>query len=227
MQQTGPGLGAMLRRRGRQYMADAHYRAVVSLCTSLAVSMVFALYKLVTAVLYSSFWFGALAVYYMVLCSLRGFLLRHLRQGDYSRRQALWAYRSCGIFLLLLNVALGGVAYQMVFSGIGYIYPGSMIYAAAAYAFYCLTLAIVNMVKHPRLASPLLAAAKSVNLATALLSIFTLQTAMLSTFGAELNPALIRTMNAATGGTVCLAVLLIGIRMAVRGTRCLKTHQIK
>ncbi len=52
----------------------------------------------------------------------------------------------------------------MIHSGKGYAYPGTLIYAAAAYAFYSLTSAIVSLVRLRKFGSPAVSAAKMVSL---------------------------------------------------------------
>lgn len=212
-------------RHSNRYITDASYRTTISMTGSLIVNLFFAGYKMVTAIRYHSFWFGAMAVYYIVLCFLRMFILRHLASGDYTQRQALKAFRNCGVFLVVLNVALSGVVFQMLHQGRGYQYPGSMIYAAAAYAFYSFTMALMNTLKYRKLDTPLLTASKTINLVTALVAIFTLQTAMFAAFGNELSEKTQVIMNILTGTTVCLFILAMGILMVVRGNKRLKTEK--
>ena len=109
---------------------------------------------------------------------------------------------------------------QIVLDGQGYNYPGTMIYAAAAYSFYCLTLAIVNSVRYERFHSPVLSAAKAVSLTTALVSIFSLETAMLAQFGGE--PRFQFWMTAATAAAVCVLVLILAAYMVISASRTLK-----
>jgi len=210
-------------QHSRRYVTDTPFRTMISLYFSLAVNLVFAIFKLVTAIIYGSFWFGAVGVYYIILCVVRVFLLRHLRSGDYDLQQELRAFRNCGIFLFVLNITLTGVAYQMVHQGMGYEYPGTMIYAVASYAFYCLTMSIINTAKYRKLDAPLLSASKAINLATALVAIFTLQTAMFAAFGADMDERMKFIMNTATGSAVCLIIFVMGVLMVVRANRKLKS----
>lgn len=64
--------------------------------------------------------------------------------------------------MLLLSLAMAGMIVQMVLQNEGYSYPGTVIYASAAYTFYSLVLAAVNLGR--RTAGLLLSAAKIVNL---------------------------------------------------------------
>ena len=92
-------------------------------------------------------------------------------------------YRACGIILLLMNQALVGIIVYMVTQDRGFSYPGLMIYAMAMYAFYITITAAINVVKYRKHGSPVMSAAKVVSLTAALVSMLSLETAMLSQFG--------------------------------------------
>lgn len=133
------------------------------LALSLLVNLCYAGCKIVSAVLYTSVWEAALGIYYLLLCGVRAFLLRQMPAagGEDRSKRGLLAYRRTGWFLLGLALALTGIAVQIVRDGRRYDYPVTLIYAAAAYAFYCLTAAIVNAVRYRRFHSPVLSAAKN------------------------------------------------------------------
>ena len=156
------------------WQADACQRVRAGLALSLLVNLCYAGCKIVSAVLYTSVWEAALGIYYLLLCGVRAFLLRQMPAagGEDRSKRGLLAYRRTGWFLLGLALALTGIAVQIVRDGRRYDYPGTLIYAAAAYAFYCLTAAIVNAVRYRQFHSPVLSAAKAVSLTTALVSIF-------------------------------------------------------
>ena len=94
--------------------------------------------------------------------------------------------------------------------------------AMAAYTFYTLTMAAINLVRCRRYNNPVLSAAKAVSLAAALVSMLSLETAMLNAFGSGDDAAFRRVMLAATGGTVCLAVLAMGLYMMARAAKELR-----
>ena len=75
-------------------------------------------------------------------------------------------------------------------------------------------MAVANIVRFRRFRSPVLSAAKAVNLTTALVSIFSLETAMLAEFGGE--PAFQQNMTTATGVGTCVLVLAIALYMVIR-----------
>ncbi len=206
-----------------RYLTDRYFKVRSGLALSLFINLCYAGLKLTCAVLYSSFWDGALAFYYLLLCAVRVYLIRRVPSGEEGQdiaKELRW-YRATGVFLFGLDVALSGVATQIVRHGYGSNYPGVLIYVAAVHTFYSLTLAIVNIVKYRRFRSPVLSAAKAVNLTTALVSIFNLETAMIAQFGAEqVHFRLI--MTSCTAFFVCAIVLGIAAYMVISATKKLR-----
>ena len=209
---------------GEKYMTDVRFRAGVSLYQGFFVNLLYIAVKLVSGVVYRSAWFIALAVYYILLALMRFLLARRLNAQDEASE--LRRYRLCGIMLLFMNQALTGIVVFMVHQNRGFVYPGFLIYAMAAYSFYAVTVAIINIVKTRRHKSPLLSAAKAINLVAALVSILSLETAMLSQFGGDDDPVFRRVMTGATGGAVCTMVIGMAIYMIWRATKSLKEIEL-
>lgn len=204
----------------KRYLTDMAFRVRVGLYGSLFVNLAFVAIKFVSALVYDSVWFGAVATYYAILSILRFLLLRHVHLDDHDLRQAWRKYRLCGGILIALNLVLAIIAVQMIRDGKGVHYPGMLIYAAAAYTFYTLTAAIVSVARCRRRHSPVLSAVKTISLSAGLVSIFSLQTAMFSSFGG--GETLQYTMNLLTGSGVCMIVFGIAVYMVASGTRMLK-----
>lgn len=208
----------------RRYLNDPAFRTHISLYTSLTINMVYAIAKFFSGILFHSFWFGSIAVYYFCLAVMRFMLLKHVNRNSFGKEQVAEykQYRICGAVLMLLNLALTGMVILVVVKNHTYRYPGTMVYAMGAYAFYNMITAIINVVKFRKQNSPALSASKIINLASALVSMLALETAMLSQFGAEESPLFQRAMTSVTGGFVCLLVLGMAIYMIVHATKRLK-----
>lgn len=116
------------------------------------------------------------------------------------------------------DLALSVIATQIVWDGYGYNYPGTLIYVVALHAFHSLILSAVNAVKFRKLHSPVLSAAKAVNLTTAVVSIFSLETAMLTQFGSD-QAEFRLLMTACTAVSVCVIVLGLAAYMVVSANR--------
>ena len=202
---------------GGRLVGDPKLRAEISLYQGLIINLAYIAVKLVYGIWYRSPWFISLAVYYALLALMRLLLLFRRKGLDYLGE--LRRYRLCGMVLLLMNLALAGIVDFMVQQNRGYEYPGTLIYAMAAYSFYAVILAAINVVKFRRHGSPVLSAAKAINLAAAMVSILSLETAMLSQFGGENGPLFRKRMTGATGAAVCVLVLGMAVYMIAGSAR--------
>lgn len=200
-----------------RYLTDRYFKVRSGLALSLLVNLCYAVFKLAYAALYVSFWDGALAVYKLLLCAVRFHLIRHVPTGPRDRDTAkeLVYYRNTGLFLLASEVPLAVIATEIVLHGQSYHYSGTLIYVVALYVFYSVGLAVSNAIRYRKFHSPVLSAAKALNLATALVGVFNLETAMLSSFGGEYQFQW--TMTAATGGAVWVLVLCVAAYMVING----------
>lgn len=207
-----------------RYLNDVSFRTHVSLYTSLVINAVYAIAKFFSGIFYHSAWFGSIAVYYFCLGLMHFMLLRHANRNAFGKDQIAEykKYRICGIVLMVLNLALTGMVILVVTKNHTYRYPGNMIYAMGAYAFYNIITAVINVVKFRKQNSPDLSAAKVIKLASALVSMLALETAMLSQFGSGDSPVFRRAMTSATGAVVCLIVLGMAVYMLIYSTKSLK-----
>lgn len=228
---TFPGYYKDLKQRfynhpyGYKYMTDAGYRVRVSLYISLTINLLYSVFKLISGIVLSSFWWGAIAIYYMVLSMTRFLLLRYMRnnRGEPMMVFEYRRYRLCGILMLILNFTLSGVVFQVVRQNKGFSYPGILIFAAAAYTFYTVTSSIISLIKYRKYNSPVMSASKAIKFAAALVSLLSLETAMLAQFGDD--PVFTRIMTACTGAGVCIIVLAMSIFMIVKSTKQIKILQ--
>ncbi|MDD6188124.1 MAG: hypothetical protein PUB32_00925 [Clostridiales bacterium] len=208
-----------------RYLTDVSFKLHVSLYLSLGLNVLYAVIKFVYGVWYHSVWFGTLAVYYFFLAVMRFGLLRHANQNGFGKNIAaeLKQYRMCGLVLMLMNVAFSGVVVLVVRKNEGFQYAGYLIYVMAMYAFYNVITAVINVIKYRKYNSPVMSAAKVINLAAALVSMLSLETAMLAQFDNGNNPETFRQiMTGSTGGCVCAIVLGIAIYMVIRSTKQLR-----
>lgn len=202
---------------GRRLTEDIKFRAELSLYVGFAINLLYIVLKMASGIYYRSLWFITLAIYYALLAVMRLTLLYPRRRAD--KIAELRRYRLCGVMLLMMNLALTGIVIFMVHQNRGYEYPGMLIYAMAAYSFYAVTIAVVNVIKFRKHGSSILSAAKAINLVAALVSILSLETAMLAQFGSDDDLAFRRTMTGATGGGVCVIVLGMAVYMIAKSTK--------
>ena len=205
---------------GERYVGDIRFRTRISLYIGLAVNVCYIIIKLCAGIRYRSAWFVSLAVYYILLALMRLLLAAKTSVGE--PRAELRLYRFCGIILLLMNQALAGIVAFIVHQNRGFDYPGYLIYAMAFYSFYAVITAAVSAVKTRRHRSPVLSAAKAVNLVAALVSLLSLTTAMIARFGGNDSPDFRRIMTASVGGGICTAVIVMAVYMIFSANKKLK-----
>ena len=196
-----------------QYLHDPAFRGSVSIYQGMAVNFLYMIFRIIAGIHYTSVWFISMAVYYLVLGSLRAYLIvcynRHAPELEHI------CYRVTAWLLFLLNIPMGGMILLMVLTNSGYSYPGCIIYLSALYTFYALTMSVVNLVKFRRLGSPILSAAKVLTFISAMMSILGLQSAMIAQFSGN-DEHFRRMMNTVTGIAVYAAVIAIAVYMLIR-----------
>ncbi len=208
---------------GNRLLGDAIFRSEITLHGGLFVNLLYVAMNLFSGIRYRSTWFIALAVYYALLSAMRAVLVRYVHRKPVGEDipAEFRRYRACGIILLLMNQALVGIIIYMVSQNRGFSYPGFMIYAMAMYTFYITISAIINVIKYRSHGSPVMSASKVISLTAALVSMLSLETAMLAQFGSD-ETEFRRIMLGASGGVVCAFVLAMAIYMIARSTKRLK-----
>lgn len=210
---------------GNKYMTDAAYRTHLSLYLSLIINLLYAATNLFSGIFYQSVWSITLAAYYIILAVMRFLLLRYSNKVGIGndRVKELKRSRICGVILMTVNLALSGVVLLIIVQNKGYEYNGILIYVMAMYTFYATPHSIVNIIKYRKYNSPVMSTAKSINLAAALVSMLSLETAMISQFGTEKTSLYLKQiMVGVTGAVVCIIVLAMSIITIVRANKELK-----
>lgn len=209
-----------------RWQRDERLRVNVSLYGALIGNVAYALLNLWLGLYHKSFWFYSLAGYYVILALVRFLLLRHTRTHGAceNMREQLLKYRTCGWTLLSLNLLLSLVVFFMIYWGRTFEHDEITTIMMAAYTFASLTFAIINIVKYRKYNSPVYSASMAIGLAAAAVSMLTLESTMLSTFGGETTDArFVSTMLGATGAAVSAVILAMAVYMIADGTKKLKT----
>jgi hypothetical protein len=209
----------------RRWQDDTRLRVNVSLYGSLAWNALYGLFQLWLGFYHHTFWFYSLGAYYICLGVMRFFLVRHTTRYALGERMRdeLKRYRACGVVFLVMNLALALIIFFMVYWNRTFEHHMITAIAMAAYTFTSLATAIVNVVKYRKYNSPVYSASKAISLAAALVSMLTLESTMLTTFGEETMTAVERKwMLGATGGVISALIVATAIYMIVVGTKKLK-----
>ena len=210
----------------RRWLSDERLRVKVSLYASQGWNVAYAVLQLCLGLRHHSFWFYSMAGYYLSLAVMRLSLARYTaRHGTgEDRRAELYRYRACGWVFLLMNLALSLMIFFMVYWNRTFHHHEITAIALAAYTFTALTAAIVGTVRYRRYNSPVYSASRAISLAAACVSMLTLESTLLTTFGdGSVTPLMRRLMLGISGGAVSLLILLMAIAMIVRGTKALRS----
>ncbi len=210
----------------KMFREDVHLRVNISLYGSFVWNVAYSVFQLCLGLYHKSFWYYSLAVYYIFLASLRFYLSRHTRKHKPSERirEELVRYRTCGIVFLCMNMALTLIIFFMIYWNRTFHHHEITTIAMAAYTFTTFIVAIVSIVKYRKYQSPVLSATKAISLAAACVSMITLTSTMLTTFGDGQNDELFRKiMLGSLGGAVSAFIIIMAIYMIVRANKELKT----
>lgn len=203
----------------RKYRNDISFRGGVGIYQGMAVNFLYVVFRAVTAVIYSSEWFMAMAVYHFVLGCMRGVLVygyRHM--NGRGKRYELRFYRAAAYMLFLLNIPMGYMILLTVRTDTSTVYSQYVIYLSALFTFCTMIISVMNLIKYRRAGSPILSAAKVINFTAAMMSLLGLQTAMISCFSED-SEHFRRIMTGITGGCVYGIVIITALIMLIRCRR--------
>ena len=214
----------------RRWLEDARLRMNVSLYGSLIFNIAYATFQLWLGLYHGSFWFYSMAGYYTSLAVMRFFLVRYTRKhvpGVHLVRE-LVRYRACGIVLLAMNLALSLMVFFMVYFDRTFVHHEITTIVLATYTFTAFTFAVIDIVKNRQKNSPVYSASSAVRLAAACVSMLTLASTMMTTFGkGTMALSDRRLFLLAIGGTVVALTLLMAIYMIVYSTKRLKNRNFE
>ncbi len=207
-----------------RYTSDMRLRMNISLQGSFAVNAAYALFQLCLGLWHSSVWFYAMAVYYLLLAMMRLSLARHTTQYTFGERlESEWKkYRFCGICLLCMNLALSVIIIYFIWRIRTFKHHEITTIAMAAFTFTSFTMAVINAIRYKNDNSPVCSAVRAISLATGIVSMLTLENALLTAFGQENSELFRQIMLGLTGTGVILSVQGISIYMILKSGRMLK-----
>ncbi len=203
---------------GERFLADYTFRTILTTLPAFLINVAYTVYNGVIGIMNQSVWFITMAVYYSLLGIMRyravstGRKISRLDDREQIRKKELSVIKTDGILLLVLNLALSGVVLLTIAQDTAKSYSEIMVISIAAYTFYKITMAVVNMVKVRKRKSPILITIRNIGAADALVSMLTLQAAMFASFQ-DKNSLNTNQMNAITGLSVCILISILGISM--------------
>ncbi len=208
----------------QRWFSDRHLRINVSLYISLIWNVAFAIFQLGLGFYHKSFWYSSMFAYYAILGVARFFLLSHTRKYKAKEQERMETKKQllCGWLLLLMNLALAVDVFFIVYINEAFKHHMITTIAMALFTFVTLTVAIIKVVKYKKYKSPVYSTAKSISLISACVSMLTLETTMLATFGEENSPLFRQIILSLTGIAVVGFAITMAIILIVKAQRKLK-----
>ena len=203
---------------GARFLEDYTFRTILTTLPTFLINVVYTVYNGVIGIANQSEWLITMAVYYSLLGIMRYCAVNTERKisrmtdPKLIRKKELSVIWTDGILLLLLNLALSGVVLLTIAKGTAKTYSEIMVISIAAYTFYKITMAVINMVKVRKMQSPILITIRNIGVADALVSMLTLQTTMLASFQ-DTSSIDANRMNGITGLAVCILIASLGASM--------------
>lgn len=210
------------------FTGDYGFRTLVMAIGATLLNMAFAGVNGATAVKYSSLWYGAFAAYYVILVLQRIFVLISFwiikrKFGNDSQkfeREKQKIYLANGAIFVPLDIALATIAGLMTIFNELTATGEIMAISTAAYAFYKIIMAIINIVKAKKADDAIIQTLRNIGFVDALTSMLVLETTLISTFG-ELDKDM-RMLISLTSISVCVFVVALGIFMIVKSINKMK-----
>lgn len=203
---------------GERFLDDHAFRTILTTLPAFLINVAYTVYNGVIGIMNQSAWFITMAVYYSLLGIMRyravstGRRIARLEDKQLIRKKELSVIKTDGILLLVLNLVLSGAVLLTIAQDTAKRYSEIMVISIAAYTFYKITMALINMIKVRKTQSPILITIRNIGVADALVSMLTLQATMLASFQdkSSLNS---NQMNAITGLAVCILIAILGTSM--------------
>lgn len=219
--------GGLLRRPFTAKLLEHYaFKTAVFAGVSLVISLGFAVMNLVSAILYRSLWYGALAAYYTVLIFFRGGVLFFDVRGQRCCEGDERSYELCkwkihlgsGAFLVLVEIAMALAVTQMMLSSRPTQSGIIMAISNAAYTFYKMTMAILNLVRARKHDNPVTQSLRNINFADACMSMASLTVLMVATFD-EGEPPEMLYVKSIVGFAACAVIVVLASIMIIKANK--------
>ena len=188
-------------------------RSNVFLFFGLVINACYIFFNLLSGIIYGNAWFITVAAYYALMVSVRYLILGNSRIEGCDLRASIEVIRSirlCGTLMLILCAPITGMIIYTVISDRIYEYSAFVFVLLFMYALFCVVRAAVGIFFREK-SSILSKAANYVRMSSALLSLFNLQTSVLSVMGVD-GVTLI-SLNFISGVTVSLSVIGFAVKL--------------
>lgn len=204
----------------QQYEENKETITKITFHFSLIINLIYGIFKLITGIYFKSAWFITFAIYYLLLFLMKINLISSFKKDslEHNTKKEYQKLKHTGIILLLLDIVLSGMIILIIHKNATFYYPETLIYIVALYDFYLIITAIINALKYRNHKSLMITASKYINLTVAMISIISLEVAMIYQFGNN-DIEFKNRMIGITGFTVALMNSIMAIIMILARRR--------
>ncbi len=205
----------------QMWFSDIRLRMKISLYGSLLWNCAYAIFQLALGFYHKSVWFFTMFVYYVLLAVMKFFLADYTRKYEANENQLIEAKKSliCGCLLLVMNLSLSGIITLIVLQNKTFEHGKIVTISLAAYTFVTFTFAIINSVKFRKYNSLVYSSAKTISLITASVSMLTLESTMLSTFGGTKDALFSQVILSCSGAVIMVFAITMAVVMIAKAAK--------
>lgn len=180
---------------------DYHFRTVYTARVSALMTFGFTVFNGVIGILYRSVWNISICIYYVLLAIVRRIIVRSQRKtGDKKQEKIIKkTYAVTHIILILIDVALVVPIALMVIGARNYTFGMIPAIAMAAYTTYRMTMSIIHYLKSKRNENHFIRVIRTINMQDTLVSVLTLQNALIIANGDDMASMMRLTMWTSAG----------------------------
>ena len=180
---------------------DYHFRTVYTARISALITFGFTVFNGVIGILYRSVWNISICIYYVLLAVVRRIVVRSQRKTVDKNQEKIIkkTYAVTHIILILMDVALVVPIALMVIGARNYTYGMIPAISMAAYTTYRMTMSIIHYLKSKRNENHFIRVIRTINMQDTLVSVLTLQNALIIANGNEMASMMRLTMWTSAG----------------------------
>lgn len=186
----------------RSLREDYHFRTVYTARISALITFGFTVFNGVIGILYRSVWNISICIYYVLLANVRRIIVRSQRKTvdkNQDKEIIKKTYAVTHIILILIDLALVVPVILMVIGARSYTYGIIPAISMAAYTTYRMTMSIIHYLKSKRNENRFIRVIRTINLQDTLVSVLTLQNALIIANGDDMASMMRLTMWTSAG----------------------------
>ena len=186
----------------RSLREDYHFRTVYTARISALITFGFTIFNGVIGILYRSVWNISICIYYVLLANVRRIIVRSQRKTvdkNQDKEIIKKTYAVTHIILILIDLALVVPVTLMVIGARSYTYGIIPAISMAAYTTYRMTMSIIHYLKSKRNENRFIRVIRTINLQDTLVSVLTLQNALIIANGDDMASMMRLTMWTSAG----------------------------